>query len=508
MVARKGQLLVPGDEDRVDDVVLGSVETEPVDRKGGTHLQRVDARLRVVSGAPRRYRFIGVAQAITDGLSILLALFISYLVRFDLPIPPGYLIVMATMPLLWVAAFRGFSLHSPQLLSAWEEFRRVIAASSVGMVLVIMTSFWSKASLSRIWVGLTWILVLVLELITRRFWRWFIYTWKQSGHLSLRTFIVGTEVEGQRLATALERSGSGFSPVGFISLNGADETSVGLPVVGGLDDLVPTLYDYGVDCLFVAETDLRQKQMIKIAQAARQHDVEIRFAAHLPEILSPRLSVQPIDGIMTIAVKPVRLSRGQVALKRTFDLLVGGLGLLLATPLLAAVAVVIKATSKGPVFFRQHRVTKGGNIFRMYKFRTMMEDADRVVQERGINTSVPFFKLGPEDPRLTKVGSFLRKYSLDELPQLFNVLRGEMSLVGPRPLPADQVAANLELLGPRHEVPAGVTGWWQVQGRSEIEDPDEAVRMDLFYIENWSLTLDLYVLSKTLGVVLRSRGAF
>jgi lipopolysaccharide/colanic/teichoic acid biosynthesis glycosyltransferase len=202
------------------------------------------------------------------------------------------------------------------------------------------------------------------------------------------------------------------------------------------------------------------------------------------------------------------LTGAQTALKRTFDIIVAGAVFVVAAPLLAVLAVAIKTTSRGPVFFRQLRVTKGGHLFRMFKFRTMLDDADRIIEEKGIDTSVPFFKLGPEDPRLTTVGRFLRKYSLDELPQLLNVLRGDMSLVGPRPLPADQVAANLDLLGPRHEVPAGVTGWWQIQGRSEVEDPDEAVRMDLFYIENWSLTLDLYVLLKTFGVVLRKKGAF
>jgi exopolysaccharide biosynthesis polyprenyl glycosylphosphotransferase len=415
---------------------------------------------------------------------------------------------MATMPFLWIATFRVFSLHSPQLLSAWEEFRRVIAASSVGMVLVIMTSFWSRASLSRAWVGLTWLLVLGLEFVSRRFWRWLTYRWKADGRLALRTFIVGAGDEAYRLADALDGPASGFRPVGYVSVNEKSETVDGLPLVGDIDDLVPSLYDYGVDCLFIAEPSLDQKQMIKIAQAARQQDVEIRFAAHLPEILSPRLSVQPIGGIMTLAVRPVRLTKGQAALKRSFDLFVSCIGLLVAAPFLMAIGVAIKATSKGPIFFRQHRVTKGGHLFRMYKFRTMREDADELVREKGIDTSVPFFKMGPDDPRLTKVGSLLRKTSLDELPQLINVLRGEMSLVGPRPLPADQVAANLELLGPRHEVPAGVTGWWQVQGRSEIEDPDEAVRMDLFYIENWSLALDLYVIFKTFGAVIAKKGAF
>jgi lipopolysaccharide/colanic/teichoic acid biosynthesis glycosyltransferase len=135
----------------------------------------------------------------------------------------------------------------------------------------------------------------------------------------------------------------------------------------------------------------------------------------------------------------------------------------------------------------------------------MSADGDRILEERGIDLTAPYFKLD-HDPRVGRLGRFLRRSSIDELPQLYNVIKGDMSLVGPRPLPADQVAANLELLGPRHEVPAGVTGWWQIQGRSEIE-PEKAVEMDLFYIDNWSLAFDLFILAKTLGVVTLRKGA-
>jgi lipopolysaccharide/colanic/teichoic acid biosynthesis glycosyltransferase len=142
----------------------------------------------------------------------------------------------------------------------------------------------------------------------------------------------------------------------------------------------------------------------------------------------------------------------------------------------------------------------------MYKLRTMTDSSEPIVDERRLDTTVPFFKV-KEDARLTRVGRFLRETSLDELPQLFNVFKGDMSLVGPRPLPTEQVAAHIELLGPRHEVRSGITGWWQIHGRSDV-DPEEAIRMDHFYIENWSPALDLYVLAKTIGVLLTRRGAY
>jgi lipopolysaccharide/colanic/teichoic acid biosynthesis glycosyltransferase len=174
--------------------------------------------------------------------------------------------------------------------------------------------------------------------------------------------------------------------------------------------------------------------------------------------------------------------------------------LAVSLPLWGAIAIAIRLSSPGPALFHQERVTKGGRVFRMHKFRTMRIDVDTPV-----DTSAPFFKL-ESDPRLTPIGRVLRRLSLDELPQFWNVLKGDMSLVGPRPLPADQVAANLELLGPRHEVPAGVTGWWQINGRSGVR-PEEAVHLDQFYIENWSLSLDLYIVLKTFGAVLGQNGA-
>jgi lipopolysaccharide/colanic/teichoic acid biosynthesis glycosyltransferase len=193
-------------------------------------------------------------------------------------------------------------------------------------------------------------------------------------------------------------------------------------------------------------------------------------------------------------------------LKRSSDLAIASLGAILLAPLMVAIACAIKLTSRGPVLFHQERVTKGGRSFTMYKFRTMVADPERALDGRVIDLTKPFFKM-PRDPRLIGVGHLLRSFSLDELPQLWNVLRGDMSLVGPRPLPAEQVTANHDLLQPRHEVRAGITGWWQISGRSDV-GPEEALKMDMFYVENWSLTLDLYVLLKTVGAVVKRKGAY
>ena len=446
-----------------------------------------------------RYRSLRIWMAVADATCLLTALGIAYLLRYGFTVRVDYLIVIALAPLVWLGVFHGFSLYQPQLLSAAEEFRRIISATGVGILMIILISFWSHATFSRLWVGTTFVLALTFELIVRRAWRTYVAHQRASGRLALRTLIVGTNEEAQTLMRNLQKVELGFKPLGFIDIRPGDGrvSSIGLLV-----DLPRLIREHAAECVFVASTDVKPPDMLAVAQAVRQEGVEVRVTANLPEILTTRVSVQQNGDVMSLSLRPVSLSGGQVVLKRAFDLIVSTLGLLFTSPLLAGVAMSIRLTSHGPVLFRQERITRAGRPFVMYKFRTMANIAD--VEE--VDRSVPFFKL-QNDPRVTRVGTFLRRWSLDELPQLMNVFRGDMSLVGPRPLPTDQVAANLDLLTPRHEVPAGMTGWWQISGRSDVS-PEEALRMDLFYIENWSLSLDLYILTKTSAVMLGRRGAY
>jgi exopolysaccharide biosynthesis polyprenyl glycosylphosphotransferase len=413
--------------------------------------------------------------------------------------PLRELAIVVVAPLVWVAVFRAFNLYSAQHLSPPEEFRGIIAASSLGIVLVVMASYWSKSSFPRAWLGTTWLLALLLELATRRAWEAYRLRLKRDGRLGLRTLIVGASGEARRLAEALDAPASGFTPLGHVRTldTPASESSSG--VVGDIDELRQLVREHAADCCFVASTCVSAEDMRQVTQVARQEQIEVRVSANLSQTLTSRLILQKVGGAIVLSVRPVRLTRTQVAVKRGFDLVVVSVALVVSLPLWMAVAIAIRLSSPGPVLFHQQRVSKGGRIFRMHKFRTMT-DVDCPV-----DTSTPFFKL-ESDPRLTRVGRILRRYSLDELPQFWNVLKGEMSLVGPRPLPADQVAAHVELLGPRHEVPAGVTGWWQINGRSAVT-PDEAIQLDQFYIENWSLPLDLYILLRTFGTVLGGKGA-
>ena len=470
---------------------------------GQEHLALEAQRTSLGGATKRRYRNIALGLMASDAVCAAAALLFAHGVRFGLSsMPRGQQLQTVLASLLWVGVFHAFSLYAPQRLAASEEFRRIIGATSVGIVLLILVGYWSKEESSRVWVGLSWLVALLLELVARRVWRWYLHRMKLDGRLAFRTLIVGTNQEAVRLAATLGEPGSGFTPVGHVRPQGQPSTAGPLPVVGEFQHMRGLIRDSAAECLFVACTCVSVEDIAQVAQVARQEGTEVRLSANLAHTLTSRLAVQQIGPVIALSLRPVRLTGTQVALKRAFDLVVASMILILSLPLWLVAAATIRLTSPGPVFFHQQRVTKGGRLFTMHKFRTMRISDDRSAP---FDLTSPFFKLR-NDPRVTSVGRHLRRLSIDELPQLWNIIKGEMSLVGPRPLPAEQVAANGDLLGPRHEVPAGMTGWWQIRGRSRVT-PEEALALDRFYVENWSLTLDMYILLKTFWVVLQRDGA-
>jgi exopolysaccharide biosynthesis polyprenyl glycosylphosphotransferase len=401
----------------------------------------------------------------------------------------------------WLATFAGFGLYRPDLLSAPEELRRIVSATSVGVVLVIVEGSLFAHPQPRVPIVVLWLVATVCELGTRRIWRWHLARGRIAGSLAMRALIIGTDAGAARVGEALADAGSGFIPIGFVatgsSISGPGEwPSVPSPVVGAIEHLEHLVRWHDAEAVFVMSGCVCPDEMLGIYRACRRAEVEVRVSANLPETLTSRVTLQDVKGTMALCIRPVTLRGANAVLKRAVDISLAAVGLVvLFIPSLLVIAA-IRLTSPGPAVFSQDRVTQGG--------RTMRPDREAFP----LDTTTPFFKM-TDDPRITKIGAFLRRFSIDEWPQLWNVLIGDMSLVGPRPLPADQVdnIAERDVLLERHEVRAGLTGWWQINGRNDVT-PEEAFRADAFYVENWSLTLDLYIVLKTAGALLRHRGAY
>jgi len=280
-----------------------------------------------------------------------------------------------------------------------------------------------------------------------------------------------------------------------------------VPVHAGRE-VVPLVHELGADTVAVCgAASTEPGELRRLAWQLEGTGVDLVVAPQLTDIAGPRVHVRPVEGLPLLYVEEPTLSGVSWLFKNLMDRVVAGLGLLLLSPVLAAIALAIKLADPGPVFFRQSRVGREGKTFRVWKFRTMYVDAeDRLAALVDQNESDGLFFKIRKDPRITPLGRFLRASSLDELPQLINVLLGEMSLVGPRPLPAE----DGDFLGDvrrRLLVRPGITGLWQVSGRSDLSW-DDAVRLDLYYVDNWSLTFDLTIMWRTIGVVLRSKGAY
>jgi exopolysaccharide biosynthesis polyprenyl glycosylphosphotransferase len=478
----------------------------------GTHRLReaIRSAQQVESWSARgQYRRLFRWMALTDTLSVAAALLAGYWIRFGFRVPEHtFMLLLLATPLFVVAVFAAFHLYDTHHFTPAEEFRRIILAVSVGLTGLVTLSFWFQGSYSRGWIALSWGLSLLATLVVRRIWHWRVGRLRAAGKLTFRTIIVGTNREATHLEDVMRRTSMGYEPIGFVSTAQRDPSQNGHSVVGSIGDLREIIRETGAECVFVAASDLEIDEMGHVAKVVRLEGVEVRVTATLPEVLSSRLSVQPIGGFMALSLRPARLSGPQVVAKRVFDLGFATVGLLLTLPLWLLIAGMVKISSPGPVFFRQRRVGHRGRPFTILKFRTMRNGADDMLQElRALNEADgPLFKLR-DDPRVTRAGRWLRRWSLDELPQILNVIRGDMSLVGPRPPLPEEVREYEEWQFDRLEVPPGITGLWQISGRSDLSF-DEYVRLDLFYIENWSLAYDFFIVAKTLPVLLSKRGAY
>jgi exopolysaccharide biosynthesis polyprenyl glycosylphosphotransferase len=321
-----------------------------------------------------------------------------------------------------------------------------------------------------------------------------------------RAVLVGTGEHIEDVAHALAAGDEGINVIGFISLSPRPDN--GLLSLGTLDDIGDVVLAHRVDEVIIADPDFPQREAVELVDECHQRGVTVRIAPSTMEILVHRAEFVPGQSVPLFELKPPVFEGFDYALKRTFDLVGSVLLIVFLSPLLAACALAIKLTSRGPVIYRSMRPGIGGAPFSCLKFRTMYRDAHaRQPALEDLNEATgALFKIR-DDPRVTPVGRFLRRFSIDELPQLFNVLRGEMSLVGPRPLPQRDYDRLEDWHKKRYLVTPGITGLWQVSGRADL-DFDDLVRLDFLYLERWSVFLDLSILVKTVPAVVSRRGAF
>ena len=329
---------------------------------------------------------------------------------------------------------------------------------------------------------------------------------EQAGY-QRRALLVGSGKHIEAVAHALEnRARTQVLIVGYISLTPRPQN--GLRSLGKLDELAEVLAGERVQEVIIADPDFPQDKAVELVDLCHQSGVTVHVAPSTMEILIDRAEFVPGQTVPLFTLRPPVFEGIDYALKRTFDLVFATLGLILLSPVLLASAIAVRLSSRGPVIYRSVRPGMAGKPFYCFKFRTMRDRADQIQDDlEPLNEQTgALFKIR-HDPRLTKVGRFLRRFSLDELPQLANVVRGEMSLVGPRPLPMRDFERLEEWHKKRYLVLPGITGLWQVSGRSEL-DFDDLVRLDFLYLERWSMLLDLSILLKTIPAVLTRRGAF
>ena len=349
------------------------------------------------------------------------------------------------------------------------------------------------------------ILMLVLE---RWLWRQWLVARRSTGDYSARVLLVGSEQSVAQIARELERSPSaGYRVVGACVPTGVVAGKIegtDIPIMGNVNAVERAIAATAADTVAITSTDdlppSKVKQISWALEAGRQHLV---LAPSIVDIAGPRIHTRPVAGLPLIHVETPHFSRGQQVLKRATDLVVSIIGVIVISPLLAVLAIAVRRSGPGDILFHQTRVGRGGAEFEMLKFRTMVREAEgmlpSLLDQRDAGNEV-LFKMR-NDPRVTPVGRFMRRYSLDELPQLFNVIAGNMSLVGPRPPLPSEVAKYADYVHRRFLMKPGITGAWQVGGRSSLSWED-SVRLDLAYVENWSLLGDVAILLKTIRAAL------
>jgi exopolysaccharide biosynthesis polyprenyl glycosylphosphotransferase len=486
----------------VPTIATGSSRTDPPVGPNPTSAARSALRPKLILIA---------ADAAALAISIVLA--VAIFERWDpdagqSPDQLGWAAVVA-LP-IWIGLFANQRLYNTRFIGRRiDEVRRIINATLLGTLAVSLVANFANVLLRRSSLVILAITACVVITLEREIARRVFLRLRSAGRMVRYVVIAGANPEGRDIAAMLQTEPwLGYEAIGFVDDHApAREPVPGVPLLGGVADLPGILAEYPNASVIVAASGMDSAVTNRLARDLLDQGVHVELSSTLRDISSQRLTVRPLGRFPVVYVEPITRGGWRAVAKRAFDVVGATVGLVLTAPIALVAAIAIKLDTKGPVLFSQTRVGQDSEPFQVLKLRTMVVDAEAKLAElQELNEADgPLFKM-EHDPRITRVGRILRATSMDELPQLWNVLRGDMSLVGPRPALPHETEEWDALLTQRLRVKPGITGMWQVNGRSDTSFEDYT-RLDLYYVDNWSLATDLAILAKTVPVVLLRQGA-
>lgn len=461
---------------------------------------------------------------ILDWLMILFGFWLAYAIRFEAGLSWAYqpneaptdyyqYLVFFVAP-VWLIVFRLFGLYDfRNLFAGTREYARAFNASTLCMMLLILMIFFGEnREVARGWVILSWLLVSFWTMLGRFVLRRIVQTMRANGRFLTAALIIGANEEGLAIAEQLQANPkAGVWLAGFADddLGSGSELLPGVPVLGSVDSLSTLVRQHGVQEIIVASTAIPREKLLQLFNTFGSDDnITLRMSSGLYELLTTGVEVQEFGNVPLLSVNKVRLTGVDTFMKNTLDFVLSLMALIVFLPVMTAISIAIKFDSSGPIFHLRRVVGVGGKSFNALKFRTMYVDADeRLARDPELRREFEVNHKLKNDPRVTRIGRFLRRTSLDELPQLINVLIGQMSLVGPRMITEEERAKYGKWRMNLSTVKPGITGLWQVSGRSDVSY-DDRVMLDMNYIRNYSIWFDLHILWQTIPAVLKSRGAY
>ncbi len=471
-----------------------------------------------------QWKFFTALLMASDLLMVAAAFRVAYFVRFELQIPifklaivPSfdfYFHLVVTLTPIWIVILALAGLYNrANLLGGTQEYSLVFTSTTIGILLVVMAGFFgTDFAIARGWLVSTWVFAFLLVCSGRFMIRRGVYSLRRSGHFLSPTLIVGANEEGMMLAEQLaDRAHSGMHILGFVGDEQGAHTAAHAvpPLLGGLNKLNDIIQATNCEEIILVTSAITRDTMVDIfKQYGLSSKVNVRLSSGIYELITTSVQVREVASVPLVRINKVRLTGIDKILKTILDYGLTIPGLILITPIMLLIAAIVRLDSPGPIIYRRKVMGVNGKTFDAYKFRTMYVNGDEILEKSPeLKAELALNQKLKKDPRVTRMGQILRKLSLDELPQLFNVLMHQMSLVGPRIISPEEMpryqqwGTNLLTIRP------GISGLWQVSGRSDVSY-EERVRLDMYYIRNWTVWLDINLLVRTIPAAIKGKGAY